>query len=158
MAATHRYLELRGDLQALAASGERLVVTSVHPEGQPAAVAWVDVGKGTRVERRLPDGGSALVLDDDAVFVAGTDGHVHRGADGGTELAALTAEPLDPAPAALALLAGGRLAVTTGHAVVVLRSGQSRLSGRRAGGTPALPAKTLLDLSASCRKDRHSFT
>lgn len=116
---TDKFLPFRGALRAALGHGPGLVFVTVHPEGQPTAVYRLDVDKGELAEGALPAGGVALAAADGAIFVAGTDGHVHRGAEKGGPLAPL-GDKLDPAPTALAVLSEGRLAALSGDQIAIL--------------------------------------
>ncbi len=83
-------------------------------------MAWLDVDKAKLVQHPLPGGGVALAADDERVYVAGTDGHVHQGPRRGGALRPVTKAPLDPPPRALALASEDRLAVVSGAELVVL--------------------------------------
>lgn len=119
MAATERALPFRGDLQGLVALGNTLLFVSTHPEGRATALYRLEVDKGELASEALPAGGAALVVDESQVYVAGTDGAVHRGARAGGALSPLGAA-LSPAPRALALLSRDRLAALSGAEIVVL--------------------------------------
>lgn len=119
MAAVERSLPYRGDLSALLARRTTLVFTTTHAEGLPTAIWRIDTDTGELKSDNLPAGATSVVLDDSHVFAAGTDGFVYRGASDGGACKPLGAA-LTPAPRALALLAGGRLAVLCGAEIVFL--------------------------------------
>src|SRR5439155_19250180 len=86
---------------------------------QPTAVYRVDTVRLSLDEDALPCGGQALVVDGDAVWVAGSDGGLYQGAVAGGEVKP-KGQPL-PAPAIrLALLAKDRLAALAGQKVVIV--------------------------------------
>ncbi len=128
MAVPERALPFRGDLQSLIGSGPALLFTTTHPEGRATALYRLDVDSSELKERALPGGGSALVADEGHVYVAGTDGHVHRGALDGP-LSAL-GEKFSPPPRALALLSRDRLAALCGSQVVVIGRSDGAVSQR----------------------------
>lgn len=119
MAATERALPFRGDLTGLLALGNVLLLTTTHPEGRGTALYRLDVDLGELKSDALPAGGNALVVDEAQVYVAGTDGHVHRGPRAGGALSPLGGA-LSPAPRALVLLSKDRLGALTGAEIAVL--------------------------------------
>ncbi len=138
-----RYASFRGALRAGLAQKHVLVFVTVHPEGRPTAVYRLDLDKGDLDEDGLPGGAVAIVEADGFVFVAGTDGRIHRGKADGGDLAPL-GEALDPAPVALAVLSEGRLAAISGASIVIV----DRAKGKRLQ-TLALPdAGTVLAADA----------
>lgn len=146
METTDKYLPFRGALRAAIAAPGELVFVTVHPEGAATALYRIDLEKGELREAPLPLGGVALALADEAIFVAGADGHIYRAklAGGALALAPLGAA-LDPPPVALAVLAGDRIAALSGARVAVL----DRASGKELE-TFALPdAGTALAADAS---------
>ncbi len=133
MAATERALPFRGELQGLLALGNTLLFVTTHPEGRATALYRIDVDKGELDSAALPAGGAALVMDDAQIYVAGTDGRVHRGARTGGALSPL-GEALNPAPRALALLSKDRLGALCGAEIVVLSRKDGAVSQRLALG------------------------
>ncbi len=85
----------RGALRAAIAEGHVLAFVTVHPEGQPTALYRLDVDKGELATTALPAGGTAVVADETALYVAGTDGHIHKVAaeDGQARAARAQARP-----------------------------------------------------------------
>ncbi len=124
---TDKFAAYRGALRAAVAEGHVLGFVTVHPEGQPTALYRLDVDKGELVAHALPAGGAAIVAGEGSIYVAGTDGRVHQLTIKTGKLAPLGPE-LTPAPSALALLEGGRLAVLAGAEVLILdrKSGAAR--------------------------------
>jgi ParB family chromosome partitioning protein len=116
---TDRFVPYRGALRAALAEGHRLAFVTVHPEGHATALYRLDVDKGELDAHALPGGGVAVVADDQAIYVAGTDGHVHR-ADLKSGKIKAHGPKLDPAPTALALLGRGALAALAGAEVLIL--------------------------------------
>jgi ParB family chromosome partitioning protein len=116
-----KFVAFRGALRAAAAAGTGhvLAFVTVHPEGQPTPLYRLDLDKAELATDALPCGGAAIVADASFVYVAGTDGHVYRGPIAGGKLAPLGGK-LDPAPTALALLDGDRLAVLAGAEVAIV--------------------------------------
>ena len=128
MAATERALPFRGDLQGLIALGSALLFTTTHPEGHATALYRLDVDSSELKERALPGGGSALISDERHVYVAGTDGHVHRGALDGA--LSPMGEKFSPPPRGLALLRDERLAALCGGEVLVLDRATGKVGQR----------------------------
>jgi ParB family chromosome partitioning protein len=116
---TDKYHTYRGDLRALAPGEGTLLFVTVHPEGQPTAVYRLDADKLTLTGAPLPAGGRALLATAEALWVAGTDRRVyHLPVQGGKPAARDPEFAADLA--ALAPLAGERLAVAAGTQVAVL--------------------------------------
>ncbi|MFT3772416.1 MAG: HEAT repeat domain-containing protein [Minicystis sp.] len=116
---TDKYVPYRGALRAAIGRGNLLVFVTVHAEGQATPLYRLDLDKAELSTEALPGGGAAIVADDTSVFVAGTDGQIHKGALAGGKLAPLGAK-LATAPTALALLDGGRLAALAGAEIVIV--------------------------------------
>ncbi len=134
-----KFVPFRGALRAAFAQGQVLVFVTVHPEAQATAVYRLDVDKAELASDPLPAGAVAILEADESVFVAGTDGRVHKGpADGGA--LAVFGEAFDPAPSALASLSEGRLAVLSGASIAVL----DRKSGKTLQRLPLADAGTAL--------------
>ncbi|MEZ4472568.1 MAG: hypothetical protein R3F60_17600 [bacterium] len=113
------YLDHRGALVGLFGLGDTLVFATDHPEGQPTAVFRVNPSTGAVTSDALPTGAKSLLVSEGWTLVGGADGRLYRGPRAGGALAAFG--PALPAPAAaLAPLAGDRLAVGTGALVLVL--------------------------------------
>ena len=141
---TDRFVPFRGALRAGLAQKHVLVFVTVHPEGRPTAVYRLDLDRSELAEDALPGGATAIVEAGGFVFVAGTDGRIHRGKDEGGALAPL-GEALDPAPTALAALSEGRLAALSGSSIVIL----DRDKGKRLQTLPLADAGTALAADAS---------
>jgi ParB family chromosome partitioning protein len=117
---TDKFALYRGALRAALGEGQILAFVTVHPEGQPTALYLLDVDKAELSAHALPGGATAIVAEEGAFYVAGTDGFVHRATRGkGVKIAPL-GQKLEPAPVALALLEGGRIAALAGREIVVL--------------------------------------
>jgi ParB family chromosome partitioning protein len=117
--ATDKYLTYYGDLKAALGSDGTLLFVTVHPEGQPTALYRLGAEKLALEADALPCGGQALAVDQEAVWIAGSDGRLYQGSVKGGKPKAVGA-PL-PAPATkLALLADNRLACLVGTRVVVV--------------------------------------
>lgn len=112
-----KFQTYRGDIRAVAGSGDSLAFVTVHPEGAPTALYWLDPDKLSVSHDELPCGGVALAVDGKAVFVAGTDQKVYRG---GSKAPEPLAGPFESAIAALCVLSNKRLAVLNGKSVAVV--------------------------------------
>ncbi|HVK11065.1 MAG TPA: hypothetical protein VM597_20010, partial [Gemmataceae bacterium] len=105
-------LPYRGDVTAAVGAGDTLAFVTAHPEGQPTALYRLDADKLNLQTTALPKGGSALALVGADYWVGGTDGFLYRCSPKGGPQA--LGEKLPHPPAALAPVAGGRLAVVAG--------------------------------------------
>jgi ParB family chromosome partitioning protein len=141
---TDKHLPFRGALRAAIGRANILIFATVHPEGQATPLYRLDLDKAELSSDALPAGGAALAADETHVYVAGTDGLVHRGAVGGGKLAPIGGK-IEPAPVALALLDGERLAVLAGAEVVIL----DRKSGAAKQRLPLPEEGTALAADAS---------
>jgi ParB family transcriptional regulator, chromosome partitioning protein len=139
-----KYLPFRGSLRATLSTPGELAFVTMHPEGAKAALYRLDLERGELRELSLPQGGVALALADEALFVAGGDGRIYRAKLTGGEIAPLGA-PIDPPPVALAVLAGGRIAALSGARVVVI----DRASGKEQGALSLPDTGTTLAADAS---------
>lgn|GEM_PF-1062589 len=117
-----KFQTYRGDIRAIAGVGDSLAFVTVHPEGAPTALYWLDPDKLSVSHDELPCGGVALAVDGKAVYVAGTDKKVYRG---GSKAPEPLAGPFEGTIAALCVLSNKRLAVLNGKqiAVVSLKDG-----------------------------------
>jgi ParB family transcriptional regulator, chromosome partitioning protein len=138
-----KYLTYRGAIKALVGVGDTLMFVTVHPEGQPTPVYWVDTDKFAltaaggehwitisgvyRVDPEkvslaggpLPAGGVRLAVGGDTLWIAGSDRRVYRApVSGGTPTA--VGLQFAQVPAALALLSEDRLAVAAGTELTIL--------------------------------------
>ncbi len=124
---TEKYLTYRGDITALAVQDGALAFVTVHPEGLPTAVYFLDPEKLTLSETPLPAGGRVLLATAEGLWIAGTDGFVYC-LSGKKKSVAPRGAPLTAPPLALALLSGDRLAVATGSQVAVLARGDGKVT------------------------------
>ena len=117
-----KFQTYRGDIRAVAGVGDSLAFVTVHPEGAPTALYWLDPDKLSVSHDELPCGGVALAMDGNAVYIAGTDKKVYRG---GKKAPEPLAGPFDGTIATLCVLSNKRLAVLNGKqiAVVSLKDG-----------------------------------
>jgi ParB family transcriptional regulator, chromosome partitioning protein len=116
---TEKYLTYRGDVRAAVGVGGTVAFTTVHAEGQPTALYRLDAETLALATDPLPRGGVALVADGEALWIAGSDGHVYQGAARGGA-PKLKGPALATSPTALALLADERLAVLAGSEILIL--------------------------------------
>src|SRR5690349_1063308 len=105
-------LPYRGDVTAAVGAGDTLAFVTAHPEGQPTALYRLDADKLNLQTTALPKGGSALTLVGADYWVGGTDGFLYRCPPRGGPQA--LGEKLPQPPAAIAPVAGDRLAVVAG--------------------------------------------
>jgi ParB family chromosome partitioning protein len=105
-------LPYRGDVTAAVGAGDTLAFVTAHPEDQPTALYRLDADKLNLQTTALPKGGSALTLIGADYWVGGTDGFLYRCPPKGGPQA--LGEKLPQQPAALAPVAGERLAVAAG--------------------------------------------
>ncbi len=73
-----RYALYRGDIKAAVGVGGNLAFVTVHPEGVPTALYWLDADKLTLKQDALPCGGVALAADGNTVYVGGTDRRIYE--------------------------------------------------------------------------------
>lgn len=145
MASRDKALGWRGDVRALIGLDGALWVFTTHPEGRASAAWRIDADKVELAEATaLPTGAAAATRDGDDAIVAGTDGRLYRVPLGGGEAKAFGAA-IDPAPTALALLDGGRLAALSGAAVVVLDRRSGAVSARLELPAPGTALATSAD-------------
>lgn len=69
----------RGDIRAVSGVGDSLAFVTVHPEGLPTALYWLDPDRLTLKTDPLPCGGTALAVDGNTVYVGGTDRKLYEG-------------------------------------------------------------------------------
>jgi ParB family chromosome partitioning protein len=114
-----KYLTYRGAIKAVVGVGDTLLLVTVHPEGQPTPVYWVDTDKFALAGGPLPAGGVRLVVGGDTLWVGGSDRHIYRAPVRGGPPTAVGPQ-LTQAPAALTLLSEERLAVAAGTDLTIL--------------------------------------
>ena len=114
----NKYLIYRGDLKAITSHKSALIFTTVHGEGHETGVYFIDLETSKPTKAHMP-GGVALVRDDTSLMVAGVDGHIWRGLLAKKSLDAV-GEAFEPAPTALALVTGKRLAVGHGATISIV--------------------------------------
>ena len=68
----------RGDIRSLVGVGGSLAFVTVHPEGAPTALYWLDADKLGLQHDALPCGGVALAADGNTVYVGGTDRRIYE--------------------------------------------------------------------------------
>ncbi|MBA4066455.1 MAG: hypothetical protein C0501_22630 [Isosphaera sp.] len=113
-----KYLTYRGDIKAIVGVEGSLAFVTVHPEGVPTPLYWIDADKVTLQQDELPCGGLALAADGNTVYVGGTDRRVY--AVGGRGGAKPLAGPFAGTIAAVVPVAKKRLAVLNGKQIDVV--------------------------------------
>jgi len=68
----------RGDIKAIVGVGGSLAFVTVHPEGVPTALYWLDADKLTLQLDALSCGGVAIAADGNTVYVGGTDKRLYE--------------------------------------------------------------------------------
>src|SRR5262245_31152473 len=114
---TDKYLTYRGDIRAAVGVGGALAFVTVHPEGQPTALYWLDADKLTLQTDALPCGGVALAADGTTVYVAGTNRILY---ECGKKAPKQLAGPFAGNIAAVAVLSNKRLAVLHGKQIDII--------------------------------------
>jgi ParB family chromosome partitioning protein len=114
-----KFLTYRGEIEAVVGVAGTLAFVTAHPEGQATGLYWLDADTLGLDVAPLPQGGGALAVEGDTVWVAGTDLRLYAAALGDT-----SPKPLGPAlatmAAALVPLADARLAALAGSRVLIL--------------------------------------
>lgn len=136
---TERYHAYRGDLRALAVDEGKVAFVTVHAEGQPTAIYRLHPDTFKLSTAALPAGGLALLATPEGLWAAGTDGRLYFQKEEGSPVGA-RGPHFETAPAALAALAGDRIAVGVGATVRVL----SRADGKELQSLPLPEAVTRL--------------
>src|SRR5262245_41728001 len=73
-----KFLTYRGDIKAAVGVGGSLAFVTVHPEGVPTALYWLDADKLNLQQDDLECGGVALAADGNTVYVAGTNRRIYE--------------------------------------------------------------------------------
>jgi ParB family chromosome partitioning protein len=115
--ATEKYLTYRGDIKAAVGVGGSLAFVTVHPEGVPTALYWLDADKLTLQQDALPCGAVALAADGNTVYVAGTDRRLY---ECGKKTPKTLGAPFDANIAAIVPVAKKRIAVLSGKQVHII--------------------------------------
>ncbi|MFN3202621.1 MAG: HEAT repeat domain-containing protein [Bradymonadia bacterium] len=122
-ATSEKTLKYRGDVTALVGLESTLVLTTVHPEGQPTALYRIDLEKLELASTALPCGARGLIIDeitgDNTLYFIGTDDKLYSSPAAGGEATTFT-EALEPAPTALALASEGRMAAIAGEELLII--------------------------------------
>src|SRR5947208_1319012 len=71
--ATDKFQTYRGDIRAAVGVEGHLAFVTVHPEGLPTALYWLDADKLGLQQDALPCGGVTLAADGNTVYAGGTD-------------------------------------------------------------------------------------
>src|SRR5205085_5762362 len=96
-----------------------VLLTTLHPEGQPTAIYRLDVDKRQMATESRLCGGACMVTDGDTVWVGGTDGRVYAAPVGGGA-ATTRGQPFASAPVSLALLSNDRIAALVGEEIAIV--------------------------------------
>ncbi len=107
----------RGDIRAAVGVGGALAFVTVHPEGAPTALYWLDVDKLSIQQDALPCGGTAVAADGNTVYVGGTDKCVH---ECGKKAPKKLAGPFAGEIVAIVPIAKKRLAVLNGKQIDIV--------------------------------------
>ena len=107
----------RGDVKALVGVGGSLAFVTVHPEGAPTALYWLDADKLSMQQDALPCGGVALAADGNTVYVGGTNRHLY---ECGKKAPKQLAGPFAGDIVAIATLAKKRIAVMHGKPIDII--------------------------------------
>ncbi|QJW99535.1 HEAT repeat domain-containing protein [Frigoriglobus tundricola] len=107
----------RGDIKAVVGVGGSLAFVTVHPEGAPTGLYWLDVDKLSLQHHDLKCGGTAIAADGSTVYVGGTDKCVH---ECGKKAPKKLAGPFAGEIVAIVPIAKKRLAVLHGKQIDVV--------------------------------------
>ena len=72
-----KYLSYRGDIQAIAGVGADLAFVTLHADRQATGLYRLDIDKLVLTRTVLPEGGRCLAVDEQNVWVGGSDGRVY---------------------------------------------------------------------------------
>ncbi len=107
----------RGDIRAAVGIGGSLAFVTVHPEGAPTALYWLDVDKLSLQQDALECGGTAIAADGNTVYVGGTDKRLY---ECGKKAPKPLAGPFGGDIAAIVPVAKKRIAVLNGKQVDII--------------------------------------
>ncbi|MBP3954560.1 HEAT repeat domain-containing protein [Gemmata sp. G18] len=107
----------RGDIRAAVGIGGSLAFVTVHPEGAPTALYWLDVDKLSLQQDALECGGAAIAADGNTVYVGGTDKRLY---ECGKKAPKLLAGPFGGDIAAIVPVAKKRIAVLNGKQIDII--------------------------------------
>lgn len=107
----------RGDIKAVVGVGGSLAFVTVHPEGVPTSLYWLDVDKLNMQHDALPCGGVALAADGNKVYVAGTNRKLY---ECGKKVPKPLAGPFNGDIAAIVPISKKRLAVLNGKQIDII--------------------------------------
>lgn len=112
------FLTYLGDIRAVLGHEATLAFVTVHPEGLPTAVYFIDVNADSMKSHPLPCGGVALAQAGNDLYVAGTDRRVYVLPK--SKAPRPLTEPFEFPIAAIAVVSQDRLAVVTGKTLAFL--------------------------------------
>jgi ParB family chromosome partitioning protein len=107
----------RGDIRAIVGVGGELAFVTVHPEGVPTALYWLDADRLTLKQDALNCGGVAIAADGNTVYVGGTDRRLY---ECGRKAPKTLAGPFVGDIAAIVPLSKKRIAVLNGKQIDVI--------------------------------------
>jgi ParB family chromosome partitioning protein len=107
----------RGDIRAAVGVGGELAFVTVHPEGAPTALYWLDADQLTLKQAAMPCGGVALAADGNTVYVGGTDRKLY---EGGKKAPKFLAGPFAHDIAAVVPVSKKRIAVLNGKRIDII--------------------------------------
>lgn len=107
----------RGDIKAVVGVGGSLAFVTVHPEGVPTALYWLDADKLALQQDALPCGGVAIAADGNTVYVGGTDKRLY---ECGKKAPKTLAGPFTGDIAAIVPLSKKRIAVLNGKQIDII--------------------------------------
>ena len=113
-----KYQTYRGDIKGAVGIEGSIAFVTVHPEGVPTPLYWLDADKITLQEDKLECGGVAIVAEGNTVYVGGTDRRLYQ--VGGRGGAKPLAGPFTGNIAALVPLAKKRIAVLNGKQIDIV--------------------------------------
>jgi ParB family chromosome partitioning protein len=107
----------RGDVRAAVGVGSSLAFVTVHPEGVPTALYWLDPDRLTLQQDPLPCGGTAIAADGNTSYVGGTDRNLYESTKKAPKL---LAGPFSGDIAAIVPLSKKRIAVLNGKQIDII--------------------------------------
>ena len=112
------FLTYLGDIRAVLGHEATVAFVTVHPEGLPTAVYFIDVDADKFTQQALPCGGVALAQAGADLYVAGTDRRVYVLPK--SKAPKPLTEPFEFPIAAIAVVSQDRLAVVTGKTLALV--------------------------------------
>src|SRR5438105_4447928 len=115
--ATDKFQTYSGDIRAAVGVEGHLAFVTVHPEGLPTALYWLDADKLGLQQDALPCGGVTLAADGNTVYVGGTDRRVY---ECGKKAPKVLGGPFAGNVAAIVPLGKKRIAVLSGKQIDII--------------------------------------